>query len=139
MSNGLDIALMKDPFGEWSPENGDHHTDIAFNIDEWGTFFFNTLQATETSYVQGEPIEEYDERRLAAFRESLAEYPLLARIEDFYQDACYSAEEIPLLQYELERAATLRLDDDAKAFLVGMLAGCSTALTKNMGIRLLSS
>jgi hypothetical protein len=139
MSNGLDIALMRDPYAEWSPLDWDHHTEIAFSYDEWDSFFIKTLEATDVAYVQGEPYEEYEKRRAAAFRESLAGYPLLARIDEFYQDACYSAQEILPLQNELHRVVELLLDDETKAFLEGMLAGCSAALTENMGIRHLSS
>ena len=139
MSNGLDVALMKDPFGKWSPELGDRHTDIEFGVYEWGSFFFNTLQAAETEYIDGEPIEEYEKRRSTAFRDSLTDFPLLARIDKFFRDANFSAAEIPMLQDELKRVESLPLDPNAAAFLEGMLAGCALALSEDMGITLLSS
>ncbi len=113
-------------------------TRTSHSIDEWGSFF-DTLEANETGYGESESYEAQEKKRVASFRESLASYPLLARIDDFYQDACFSAEEIPRLQNELKRVENLSLDGEARAFLDGMLAGCSAALIKKMGISLLSS
>lgn len=104
MSNGLDVALMKDPFGEWSPEHGDRHTDIEFSDPEWGSFFFNTLGAKHTDYIEGEHREIYDSPRQTTFQDSLKEYPLLSRIDEFYQDASFASDEIHLLESELKRA-----------------------------------
>ena len=67
MSNGLDIALMNDPFGNWHPELGDHHTDIAFTYQEWESFFLDTLKVTWERYNEGEDIRRYDERYHSAF------------------------------------------------------------------------
>ena len=139
MSNGLDVALMKDPFGEWQPKLGDHHTDIAFSDPEWGSFFFDTLKATLVSYIEDEGYESYQSRYQTAFKESLKDFPLLARISEFYQDAAFTPDEIDALQVELNRAATLPMTDDAKAFLNGMILGCEMARDEEIGIRLLSS
>jgi hypothetical protein len=139
MSNGLDIALMKDPFGEWRPEAGDHHTDIAFSDPEWGSFFFDTLKATLTTYLEDEGYESYDARYQTAFKESLQDFPLLARISKFYRDTAFAPDEIDQLDEELNRAAQLPLTHDAKAFLEGMLLGCRMARDEKMGISLLSS
>lgn len=139
MSNGLDVVLMKDPSGAWDPEQGDCHTDIAFSDPEWGSFFFNTLGAELTPYFEGEPIEQYGGQRRLTFQKSLAEYPLLSRIDQFYKDALFASNEIPLLEFELKLAESLSMDADAKAFLSGMRSACEMALSKKMGIRLLSS
>lgn len=139
MSNGLDIALMKDPFGEWRTEAGDHHTEIAFSDPEWGSFFFDTLKATLVTYIEDEGNQRYEERYQSAFKESLRNFPLLARISEFYRDAAFAADEIDQLEEELNHAGKLALSDDAKAFLDGMLLGCQMARDKKLGIRLLSS
>src|SRR5688572_2442650 len=139
MSNGLDVALMKDPYGEWSPEDGDHHLEIPFSDPQWGSFFLDTLKAELRSNIECEPYEESEKRRIALFQQSLKEYPLLSRIHHFYQDACFAANEIVSLENELKRVEKLSLDNDAKAFLDGMLLACNTARSENMGIRLLSS
>ncbi|MBP7415968.1 MAG: hypothetical protein WBC19_02575 [Pyrinomonadaceae bacterium] len=140
MSNGLDVALMKDPFGSWSPENGDRNTDIAFADGEWYSFFFDTLGAVRLEREYG---VRYDDAFYArddlAFKESLKEYPLLARIEDFYQDAFFAAGEISALRDELNRAESFTLTESGKVFLNGMQAACEIAAQKNLGIRLLSS
>jgi hypothetical protein len=139
MSNGLDIALMRDPLGEWRPEVGDHHTDIAFSDPEWGSFFFDTLKASLVEYLENEPYKDYITRYEAAFRDSLPDFPLLARISDFYQDAYFAPGEIEQLEEELNRVAKLSLTADGRAFLYGMLRGCRMAKDEGMGIALLSS
>ena len=139
MSNGLDVALMKDPLGEWRPEGGDRHTDIAFSNSEWGSFFFDTLKARLVSYIEDEGYENYDARYQSAFKESLKDFPLLARISEFYQDAAFAPDEIDQLEKELNRAAKLQMTDDAKAFPDGMLLGGRMAREEKMGIRLFSS
>ncbi len=139
MSNGLDIALMKDPFGEWQPELGDHHTDIAFGDAEWGSFFFDTLKVTLVAYIEDEGNEKYTARYESAFKESLKDFPLLARTSEFYRDASFAPHEIDQLEEELNRVTKLPLTDEGKAFLDGMLLGCRMARDEEMGIMLLSS
>ena len=139
MSNGLDIALMKDPFGGWHPELGDHHTDLAVAYLEWKSFFLDTLKVTWERYNEGEDIRRYDERYHSAFKESLRDFPLLARISDFYRDAFFAPGEIDQLEKELNRAAKLTLSDDGRAFLSGMSLGCRMAQDEKLGISLLSS
>ena len=84
MSNGLDVALMKDPHGEWRPEVGDHSTDISFSDPQGGSFFFDTLKATLVTYIEDEGYESYDALYQTASKESLQDFPLLARISEFW-------------------------------------------------------
>lgn len=139
MSNGLDVALMKDPSGDWNPDHGDCYTDIAFADPEWGSFFFNTLGAELAKHVEGEPFYISDTRRRMTFRKSLRKYPLLSRIDDFYLDAVFAPDEVHLLESELRSVAKLVMDTDARAFFVGMKSACEKALIGTMGIRLMSS
>jgi hypothetical protein len=139
MSNGLDLALMKDPRGEWSPAEGDRHTDIEFEDFEWGSFFFKTLGVAETPYIKGESFQSFEARRIESFCSSLKDYPLLARIHEFYKDAHFAAEEVPTLEAELNRVRELPMDNRAQNFLNGMLKGCELAKAERLGIRLLSS
>lgn len=140
MSNGLDVALMKDPFGEWSPEDGDRHTDIAFGDPEWYSFFFKTLGAKRLQREYGISYDDaFDVRDDLVFQESLQEYPLLARIKEFYRDASFAPHEVPALHQELKRAEKLTIDDEGRAFLDGMSEACDLALSSHMGISLLSS
>jgi hypothetical protein len=140
MSNGLDVALMKDPYGEWSPDDGDCHTEIAFSFWEWESFFFKTLGAKRLEREYGVSYNEaFHARDDLLFKESLKNFPLLARIDEFYQDASFSRDEIAELYAELKQAEMLATDVEAKAFLAGMLEGCRLASSANLGICLLSS
>ena len=139
MSNGLDVALMNDPYAEWSPEAGDRHTDIAFSDPEWGSFFFDTLGVPEPTYIESEDYESRVAREVAAFSEALNVFPLLARVHHFYDDAHFAKDEIRPLREELQRAGELRMDDLARAFWKGMLEACDAAESANLGISLLSS
>jgi hypothetical protein len=138
MSNGLDVALMKDPFGDWSPPD-DRHTEIEFSDPEWGSFFFKALGVIQTEYIQGEECLDYDTRRKLDFRKSLHDYPLLSRIDSFYQDAGFSPDEVEVLRDELRRVEDLAFDKDGRAFLDGMVKACDLALSAKMGIFLGSS
>ena len=42
-----DVALMKDPYGKWSPETGDRHLEIAFHDLEWRSFFFRRVESRD--------------------------------------------------------------------------------------------
>ena len=137
MSNGLDVVLMKDPFGEDSEL--DKSTEIEFSSFEWESFFFRTLRATVTEFVQGEPFVQYEARRVRMFRESLDAYPLLSRIDEFYQDAAFTPDEVPFLREELRRAENLELDAEGRAFFDGMVRACELASNANLGILLSSS
>lgn len=137
MGNGLDVILMKDPFGDDAPE--DRGTGIEFSSFEWGSFYFDTLGASVTEYIQGEEWLEHETRRRLNFKESLQEYPLLSRIDDFYQDAGFSVDEVEVLREELRRVEDLALDKEGRAFLDGMVKACNLAAQAKMGILLSSS
>jgi hypothetical protein len=139
MSNGLDVALVKDPNGKWPPDHRLQLLNIDFSYPEWESFFFEGLGAAQARPFDDEPWGDFFDRRPFEFRESLTEYPLLARIDDFYQDAYFAESEIPFLEDELLRASDLKLNEDAKSFLAGMLAACKAAASEKMAIRLLSS
>jgi len=48
MGNGtLKLAVMRDPFGEWEPERGDHHTGLEIEEDEWCELFYKVLSVPE--------------------------------------------------------------------------------------------
>ena len=74
-----------------------------------------------------------------SIEESLPNFPLLARISEFYRDAAFAPGEIDFLEEELTCAAALPLTDHGQAFLHGMLKACRMANEEKMGIRLLSS
>lgn len=137
MSNGLDVLLVKDPFGEGS-EN-DKSTEIEFSSFEWESFFFRTLGVTVTEFFPGETFVDYETRRVRKFRETLSNYPLLSRIDEFYQDAGFTADEVPFLREELRRVENLELDAEGRAFLDGMVKACDLASDSNLGIFLSSS
>ena len=134
MPNGLDVVISKDPFGQL--QVGDRQIGISFGNDEWGSFFFETLKATFVSIDEGEGSDSYDVRYQTAFEESLKDFPLLARISDYYQDAAFGPDEIDQLEEELNRAAKLEMTDHAKAFLDGMLLTCRMAKEESKGILL---
>jgi sugar/nucleoside kinase (ribokinase family) len=134
MPNGLDVVISKDPFGE--SQVGDHQIGISAGNDEWGSFFFETLKATFVDIDEGESSDSYAVRYQATFEESLKDFPLLARISEFYQDAAFAPDEIDQLEKELNRAAKLQMTDDAEAFLDGMLLACRMAKEESKGILL---
>ncbi len=140
MSNGLDVALMKNPFGEWSPNDGDRYTDIVIDPSGYGEFYYIVL-GIELSLPPESEINTYENCwEMRVFRSFLPQFPLLARVYNYYRDAAFAYDEIPKLLRELDRGSALAADNDvAQIYIVDMRSASSLALKNGMGIRLMSS
>lgn len=140
MSNGLDVALMKDPFGAWWPHEGDTYTDIVIDPHGYDEFYYVVL-GIEIPTRPADEIDTYENSwEMRVFRRSLPQFPLLARVYNYYRDAAFASSEIPELLNELDNAETLVSDNDAaKKYITELRSACSLASQNNMGIRLMSS
>ena len=63
-----------------------------------------------------------------------ADFPLLLRMQDYYEDAEYAANEVDALLRELRRLEELLAEGDMKTLLAAMQDLCEEAMTQNMGI-----
>lgn len=141
MGGTLDIAVKKNPFGEWDESKGDHHTDLGIEPDEWEQLFFNVLQAPQdVIYFDGEDMSEYYKRRERLFQENLKNkgYEMLGRIWYIYRDASYLPSEINKLLEECLEVQKKTNNVPALSALKKLIIGCNKALEIGSGLRLLS-
>lgn len=125
--------LMKNPSGDYV--QGDRDLNTSLSIDEWCAFFYSFLGAAEPEpYNEGEDIILYDERRRIAFTEPLVDYPLLARINDYYQDVYYSSNDVGQLLAECRSLENKVLNPIAKSFWNKLVSACEEALRSDMGL-----
>ena len=97
----LDISIMKDPYGEWVPEFGDHNTKEELHIDEWAELFFDVLKCPDREkYRFDEDFTMFEERQRELFQSAIPEFPMLSRISEWYIDIRYLAAEVEELLAE---------------------------------------
>lgn len=141
MGGNLDIAIQKRPGEEWNPAEGDHHTNLGIEPEEWEKLFVYTLGAPIwEKYVEGEDIEDYYNRQKDLFQATLMKigYPMLSRIWRIYQDACYYPAEVGRLRSECAKLRGLVRDLSAQSAVEKLIAASDVALRANSGIALLS-
>lgn len=109
---------------------------LSFDGPEWSAVFERVLG---TSYLDEDlEINEWRRRQKAYFRESLPNYPMLARIWDTYIDVEYKPEEIVALKNECLSVQTKTQDPTALKGLSKLVTACDKALEKGMGLSLLA-
>jgi hypothetical protein len=140
MGNGtLQLAVIMNPFGEWDPNKGDHHTDLEIEEDEWCELFYKVLGVPERwKEVDGqlEPVEFSE----AQFKEILTGkgYPMLGRIWFMYRDANYLPSEVSKLLEECLKIQKKTENVSALSALGKLIAACYEAIKINSGLCLLS-
>ena len=133
----LDFALKREAEG-WD-ESTDRHLHRGILEPEWVALFFKVLGCPPAEpYVNGEDTNEFRKRFRQRFREAIPEYPMLARITDYYDDVWYQAEEVVRLRGECERVRCATEEKDALKALMELLAACQEAQSQNLGLLLVA-
>jgi hypothetical protein len=83
-------------------EDGDRVLGINFHGGDWKALFFHVLDCPRYSWP---PIEREEYRK--RFQEHLADYLMLGRIWDMYEDALYRPGEIESLRNECAKVQTI--------------------------------
>ncbi len=130
--SGLDFMLMRDE-NNWNAET-DKHTDGALSYTGWESLFFKVLGCPDSEYIEGESRDEFHERWRRNFQAAIPEYPMLAKITDFYQDVWYDLEEIAQLRDECIQVRSKTNDEDALEGLNGLIAACDAAEKHKLGL-----
>jgi len=130
---GLDLAIIKN-FQSEEPEDCEP-TDISFDIDQWAAFFFEELKVHRPPYTGGDRTH-YMRHAEKAFVAALSDFPMLARIEDFYSDADYDSHEVHKLVAECNSILPTLANPLAIQFAEGLIAGCKKAIETKSGISL---
>jgi hypothetical protein len=139
MSGSLDLHIVHDPNGQYDAAKGDRYLGIAFEPTEWEAVFFKVLHCPEAEpFIQGEDLDEYYERYRRRFQQAIADYPMLGRIWDMYEDVCYMPEEMNLLQNECRRVQTRTSNAYALEGLRKLRFACNEALKLGMGLYMAS-
>lgn len=130
--SGLDFLLLRDP-NNWNAET-DRHTDGAMSYTSWESLYFKVLGCPDSEYIEGESQEAFRERWRRNFQSAIPEYPMLAKISDFFQDAWYSLEEIAQLRKECLQVQSKTTNADALKGLNGLIAACDEAEKYKLGL-----
>lgn len=141
MGGILDIAIKRNPDGEWDPTAGDYHSDLGIDAVEWEKLFFDSLGAPKWEiFTEGEDVNQYYERQKTLFQKVLTNkgYPMMGRIWRIYQDVEYYPFEISQLLSECIEIQEAIDDPKAHATLDKLISACADALKTNSGLVLLS-
>lgn len=139
MSGSLDLHVVHDPSGQYDVAKGDRYLGIAFEPLEWEALFFDVLHCPEAEpFVDGEDLDKYYERHRRRFQQAIADYPMLGRIWDIYEDVRYMPEEVNLLRDECLRVQTSTSNALALEGLRKLILACNEALKLGMGLYMAS-
>ena len=102
--------------------------DLIFDGADWDALFCDVLKVQMVSNKK-----DYVESPL-----SLADYPMLGRITDMYEDVTYKCEEVIFLRDECIKIQLASQNLLAQRGLQVLIKACDEALTLNMGLYLAS-
>lgn len=124
--------------GDWD-DSTDLRLPLFFEGSEWSAVFREVLHAKDRDpFVPGEAIDKWSERQRIRFQDSLAQYPMLARIWDTYTDVAYQPEEIYQLRDECLRVKASTSNPLALRGMDKLIAACNEALKIGSGVLLMS-
>ncbi len=134
---GLDFALKREAAGWNAPS--DRHLAGGLSEDGWGLLFFEILGCpTADPFVQGEDLNAFRERYETRFRQAIPDYPMLARISDYYNDVWYNATEVHHLRSECEHARALTTNSVVLNDLDAVVGACEEAIRSGLGLFLIA-
>ena len=113
----LRIHLVRNP-ETWDGRirEGERITYEQIRYEEWEAIFFTVIMGycpMYEYYVEGQNLDERDERARLRFQQAIPDYPLLGRMWDVYVDAIYKPEEVSQLRKECMRVQAMT--DNAEA------------------------
>lgn len=134
LSGKLDIYLVRDvELITGNVKDGNRFLGIDFHGGDWKALFFRVLDCPKYTWPPIEH-EEYRER----FQKHLADYPMLGRIWDMYEDALYRAEEVEAFRKECLRVQMITSNGEALAGLRKLIFACDEASKAGTGIGLIA-
>lgn len=128
----IDFSVMKDPKDEntWWDAGG-------ITEEEWDNLFygsFGCFMGMNEPYIDGEPIENWEERVRTKFQSAIPNYPLLGRMWQIDSEYWYSPEEIKKLLEECLSALDKVSDQSARNALEKIVRACNEAILHNGGL-----
>lgn len=137
----LHPALVPQPNDYWilRKHDQDVYLNFDFTDDDWSALYFGALHCSEREpYVQGEDIIERNNRWLVKFLTCCADYPMLGRISDMYEDAAFEANEVTELKKQCIYLRSTTNHEGAKRALAKLIIVCNKAIENQLGILLIS-
>jgi hypothetical protein len=144
----LQIAVMKNPFDEdsWNAADGDYHTDLEIDGQEWEELIFKVLQAPEfEKYVEGEDVDVYYQRQEKLLKEDLTSkgYPMLGHLWCSFiwwndRDISYSPSDVHQLLAECLKLQKKTENVYALSAVGKLIAASHDALKINSGLCLMT-
>src|SRR5687768_1808762 len=90
----LEIVIVKGDFEPYWEDPEAMHLGYV-NPVEWESFFFKDLGIKRyTEYVESD-LQSYDDYYSTKISMLEMDFPLISRVKDYYEDAFFSAKEIP--------------------------------------------
>lgn len=101
-NGSLHLHFVRDPENWHGEERRDaFYIELDFHPGDWEALFFDVLHFPgRDKYVEGDDINELNERNRKKFEQAIPEYPMLARIFDMYEDYQFTPDELPRLREE---------------------------------------
>jgi hypothetical protein len=135
-NGSLHMYLVRDPknwHGE-SLEDG-FYMDLDFHYSDWEALYIDVLHFPGwDGYVEGDDINELQERNRKKFEQTIPEYPKLARIFDMYEDYEFTPEEIPQLHEESLRVKSKTSNPKAIKALRKLIFACDEASKRGFSL-----
>lgn len=129
------ILIPNDVSDYWTSGESVPHSSIRFQ--EWSDFFFGELKVStydEYTARKLEGSEDFDIYLKTEFSRISQTFPMLGRIDDYYRDARFAANELNALQNECKSLLSQKMDSKAGGFLQKINDACSLAIEKSSGL-----
>lgn len=128
----LDLSVAKDP-NNWGRNPDDHHLKVCINyndLDSIHEVFAPGIIKLE-NYKEGANYQKAIEQNRDILQKFSLKYPMLARIEDMYEDYIFNPEEVKQLREECLKMQTTKPDSAADLALRKLIYACDEALKEN--------
>ncbi len=139
-NGSLHPRVVRDPVNFW--EGGACEDDFSvgydFHPNDFEALYYEALGVPRWEDISAQGFEEQDELCYKGFVEHTLAYPLLNRINDMYQDAAYSAEEVLLLRDQCRELQASIVNEQASRALSKIILACDKATEKEMGLLFIS-
>jgi hypothetical protein len=149
-----EYILLGGPSGCWSicavaDPNGWHDTqrddarwlDLVFDGGDWVAVFCDTLGVFNFAAEGRIPARNHEQRAAElsrrsaeSFAQATAQYPMLARLDDTYEDVIYKREEVAQLREECLKLLAAATNPEAINALTTLITACDEALRLKFGL-----
>lgn len=135
-NGSLHLYLVRDP-DNWHGEESEDafYMDLDLHFCDWEALFIDELRFPGwDTYVEGDDVNEFNERNRKKFEESIPGYPTLNRIFDMYEDYEFAPEELPRLREECLMVKARTSNPKAVKALRKLVLACDEASKRGFSL-----